>query len=144
MTSATTITKTVFLAAPRTTVWTFLTDKDRLGTWFYPATADLALGQDYVLMQTPADGKPVRQCWGRVLELEPPSTLKYTFTIKPLNGVMTTVSWRLEEVLGGTQLTLVHEGIGEMGDAALGLLTALDAGWDRHLGNLRGACSSKT
>lgn len=143
MTSEATISKTVFLAAPRTTVWAFLTDKDLLAAWFHPATADLTLDQDFVLMHMPDDGEPVRQCWGRVLEMEPPVKLKYTFTIKPLKGVMTTVTWHLDEVLGGTKLTLVHEGIGEIRDAALGLLVALDAGWDRHLGNLRGASSSK-
>ncbi len=47
---------------------------------------------------------------------------------------MTTVTWLLEEALGGTRLTLHHEGIGAAaGDAAHSLLMALDAGWDAHL-----------
>ena len=51
---------------------------------------------------------------------------------------MTTVSWTLEEAAGGTRVTLVHEGVGEAaGEAALGLLTALDKGWDEHFLKLR-------
>ena len=75
--------------------------------------------------------------------MEPPSVLVYTFTIKPLNGVMTTVTWTLEEIYGGTKLTLEHEGLDAAGSAALGLLAALDAGWDRHLGGLRECCSNQ-
>ena len=30
------ITKTVFLKAPRDTVWAFLTEKDKLARWFHP------------------------------------------------------------------------------------------------------------
>ena len=72
--------------------------------------------------------------------MEPPSLLVYSFTIKPLGGAMTTVSWLLEEAHGGTRLTLKHEGIAEAaGESALGLLMALDAGWDKHLGSLREA-----
>ena len=141
MTDATII-KTVFFPAPRETVWAFLTEKDKLAQWFHPADADLAEGQDYALVSTPEDGEPVKQCWGTVQRLESPSVLVYTFTIKPLNGVMTTVTWTLEEIYGGTKLTLEHEGLDDAGSAALGLLAALDAGWDRHLGGLRESVSN--
>ncbi len=137
----TTIVKTAFFAAAPKTVWAFLTDKDKLGQWFYPPEADLAEGQDYALMGAQGDGKAVKQCWGTVQRMEPPWLLVYTFTIAPLGGVMTTVTWRLEDVQGGTKLTLSHEGVGAAGAAALGLLAALDAGWDRHLGRLRECCS---
>ena len=54
---------------------------------------------------------------------------------------MTTVTWTLKEAHGGTMLTLQHEGIGAAGEAALGLLMALDSGWDCHLLELRGSLS---
>ncbi|MHA1563729.1 MAG: SRPBCC family protein [Alphaproteobacteria bacterium] len=134
------LTKTAFFAASRETVWSFLTDKDKLALWFHQADADLAPGQDYALVAKSDDGEPVKQCWGQVLEMKPPTSLVYTFTIKPLGGATTTVTWTLEETHGGTKLTLKHEGIGEAaGAAALGLLMALDAGWDAHLARLRAA-----
>lgn len=132
-----TINKTVFFAASRETVWAYLTDKDKLGEWFYAAKTNLAAGEDYTLVGTADDGSESPRCWGTVLEMEAPARLVCSFTIKPLAGAMTTVSWTLDEVAGGTRLTLKHEGIEAAGDAALGLLTALDAGWDNHFKDLR-------
>jgi len=139
MTDAT-ITKSIFLTTPRETVWAFLTQKEKLALWFHPAEADLVEGEDYALIRKADDGSATKQCWGSVLEMNKPSRLVYTFTIKPLGGEMTTVIWTLEEVHGGTKLSLVHKGIGKAaGDAAMGLLMALDAGWDNHLASLRSA-----
>ena len=136
------IVKTIFLKADAETVWRFLTDKDKLGEWFHSADCDLAAGSDYVLKGPADDGSEVRKCWGSVLELKRAEKLVYTFTIGPLGGAMTTVTWLLQEVHGGTRLTLHHEGIGvAAGDAALPLLMALDAGWDAHLGRLRDAAN---
>lgn len=135
--STTTINKTIFLAANRETVWEYLTDKDKLGEWFHPATESLVEGKPYTLLGDAQDSSS-KMCWGDVLTSIKPSSLIYTFTVKPLNGAMTTVSWTLEEAAGGTRVTLVHEGVGEAaGEAALGLLTALDKGWDEHFLKLR-------
>ncbi len=140
MMSDTTITKTIFLNADAGTVWTYLTDKDKLAEWFHAANANLTQGSDYALIGHADDGAPVKRCWGSVVESKRPEKLVYTFTIEPFGGAMTTVTWLLEEAYGGTRLTLHHEGIGEAaGDAALPLLMALDAGWDAHLGRLRDA-----
>ena len=131
-----TITKTVFFSASRDTVWSYLTDKDKLGEWFHPARANLVAGEDYELYGQAEGAK----CWGTVLEADAPGRLVYTFTFGPLDSKPTTVTWTLEESCGGTRLTLLHEGIAEAaGDAALGLLTALDAGWDAHFVRLREA-----
>ena len=136
------IIKTVFLKAPKETVWAFLTEKDKLARWFHPAEENLADGQDYALLGDSAEGGSVRQCWGTVQHWEPPTRLVYSFTVKPLNGAMTTVTWTLDEMDGGTRLTLLHEGVGVAGDAAFGLLMALDKGWDEHFGRLRGVASA--
>jgi uncharacterized protein YndB with AHSA1/START domain len=87
-----TIVKTVFFDAPRETVWSFLTEKDKLAQWFHPTEADLAQGQDYALIDRADDGSTVRQCWGTVVQMEPPARLVYSFTVKPLGGAMTTVN----------------------------------------------------
>jgi uncharacterized protein YndB with AHSA1/START domain len=135
-----TIVKTIFLKSDAEKVWGFLTDKDKLGEWFHPADSDLAVGSDYMLKGQADDGSEVRKCWGSVIESKRAEKLVYTFTIEPLGGAMTTVTWLLQEVHGGTRLTLQHEGISAAaGDMALPLLMALDAGWDAHLSRLRNA-----
>ena len=136
--SESTITKSIFLDASAETVWSFLTQSEKLALWFHPAEADLVEGQDYALIETADDGSQSKVCWGTVLTMQKPSRLVYTFTVKPLAGDMTTVSWVLEEIHGGTKLTLTHEGISEAAkEAALGLLMALDDGWDKHFATLR-------
>ena len=133
-----TINKSIFLSASPETVWAFLTDKDKLAIWFFSAEADLKDQQDYALIETADDGSVTKKCWGKVLEMKAPSHLKYTFTIAPMNGAMTTVTWTLEEVQGGTKLSMIHEGLGApAGDPELNILTALDGGWDKHLAHLR-------
>ena len=136
--SNTTIIKTCFFKTSRETVWAFLTQKDKLEQWFHPSTADLAEGEDYALVEKQEDGSESTVCWGNVISMDEPSSLVYTFTIGPLNGAMTTVTWTLEEIHDGTRLTLKHEGISKAaGEAAMGLLMALDKGWDVHLDSMR-------
>ena len=129
-----TIIKTVFFTAQPDTVWSFLTDKDKLALWFHGAKADLEAGKDYQL-GTAKEGAAI--IWGTILRFEPFSLLKYTFIIPPLIEVVTTVTWQLEEFQGGTKLTMHHEGVGELEEGALELMTHLDSGWDEHLGRLR-------
>ncbi len=136
--SNTTISKSIFFSASRETVWAYLTEKDKLGEWFHSAEADLAMDQDYALIRKEDNGSVTKMCWGTVFEMKKPARLVYSFTVKPLGGAMTTVTWVLDEVEGGTRLSLTHEGIDEAaGDAAMGLILALDKGWDSHLAGLR-------
>lgn len=126
------------MAAPREIVWTFLTDKDKLGKWFHPAQSDLLEGQPYTLLED-AKNPDSKICWGEVLTAKMPVFLSYTFTVKPMGSAMSTVSWALDEIPGGTRVTLTHKGIQESGEAAwLELLMALDKGWEEQLSNLRG------
>lgn len=127
-----TLSKTIYLKAPPEAVWAHLTEADKLAAWFHPAERNLQEGADYALLGD--EGSPV--CWGRVTKMERPRRLAYTFTIKPLDGRMTSVEWTLDPVEGGTRLTLLHSGLPE-GETGFGLFTALDAGWDRHLLRLR-------
>jgi len=136
--SATTINKSIFLAASRETVWEYLTNKDKLGQWFHPAAENLTEGKPYVLLKDASDAES-KICWGDVISAKKPESLKYTFTIGgPMGDNITTVNWTLEDAAGGTRVTMVHEGISEaVGDAALGLIMALDKGWDEHFSKLR-------
>lgn len=132
--SSDTIHKTIFLDAPIEMVWGFLTEKDKLALWFHEADQDLAEGKPYTLLHSKGD----KACWGNVLKMDAPNELVYSFTISPLNGKMTTVSWALEEMAGGTRLTLKHTGIAAaVSGSPMSLLMALDVGWDKHFAGLR-------
>ena len=138
MTETTTISKTVFFNASRETVWAYLTEKDKLAAWFNTPKANLALGEDYCMMGKADDGADVPLNCGKVLKMDRPNLLSYTFIIGPFQDAETTVTWTLEEAAGGTRLSLVHEGIAEAaGPAAMQMLMALDRGWDKHLDSLR-------
>lgn len=141
--TATTISKSIFISASRETVWEYLTDKNKLGQWFHPAAANLTEGEPFVLLKE-AENLEEKVCWGDVLSAIKPSSLSYTFTIGgPMGDGMSTVTWTLEETMGGTKVTLVHEGVAEAaGDAAMGLIMALDKGWDEHFNKLRGAANA--
>ncbi|SMX33510.1 SRPBCC family protein [Actibacterium lipolyticum] len=128
----TVIEKTVFLAANKPDVWAFLTDAKKLGQWFHPAQADLAEGEDY-LLTSQKDGD--RMCWGTVEKADPHDYLRWSFTVGPMQGSMSTVEWRLEDVPGGTRLSLTHSGLPQ-GSEGFGLVIALDKGWHGFLLNL--------
>ena len=132
--SNTTITKSAFFATTPETIWAYLTEADKLGEWYHPARQDLQANQDYELFNKENGEKWI---WGSVLEWNPPKKLVYTFIIPPLEAISSTVTWELEESLGGTKLSLTHEGIEALGDSALGLMMALDDGWDEHIASLR-------
>jgi uncharacterized protein YndB with AHSA1/START domain len=129
----TTIRKSIYLAADKARVWGFLTDPEKLATWFHKPAAPLAAGQEYAMCGTES-GKTLM--WGSVLKAEPHDYLEYSFTIAPMGEATSIVRWWLEAVPGGTRLRLEHSGLPE-GEAAFGLTLALDEGWDDHLGRLR-------
>ena len=91
-----TITKTIILSASRETVWSFLTESDKMAQWFHRSDKDLSDGEDYALLERTDDGVDARVCWGTVLQMDAPAKLVYTFTIGPLGGAMTTVTWTLD------------------------------------------------
>ncbi len=128
----TTIRKTVFLAADKPKVWDFLTRADKLGRWFHPTDEDLAEGQPYTLRNA-LDGD--RMCWGEVQVMHPHDYMRWSFTVGPMEGRMSTVEWQLDEAPGGTRLTLTHSGL-PVGGEGYGLVLALDKGWHGFTGNL--------
>ena len=68
--------------------------------------------------------------------MTPHRELAYSFSITPAPDLETQVHWTLDELDGGTRITLRHTGVGAAG---MGLLGGLDAGWDAHFASLRGA-----
>ncbi|MFK7835354.1 MAG: SRPBCC domain-containing protein [Sulfitobacter sp.] len=125
--------KTIFLQAPRARVWDYLTQPEHLAKWFHPPKAPLAEGQKLEMFGAESGDMLI---WGHVNVARAPEYLEYTFTVKPMGDAVSTVKWTLEEVPGGTRLHLHHEGLPE-GEAAFGLIMALDKGWDDHMGRMR-------
>jgi len=124
--------KTIYLKATPAKVWEYLTDPDKLAIWFHKPTQALEEGE-YEMFGTESGDKLM---WGEVLVSDPFKRLEYTFSITPMAGQSSSVKWALEEVPGGTMLSLRHEGLPQ-GEEAFGLTLALDKGWDDHLARMR-------
>ena len=124
--------KSIYLRATPARVWAYLTEPDHLAKWFHKPASTRTEGT-YEMFGTESGDKLM---WGEVLVAEPHKRLEYTFTIRPMGDAKSTVKWRLEEVAGGTRLSLRHEGLPQ-GAEAFDLTLALDKGWDDHLARMR-------
>ena len=129
----TTLNKTVYLKASKQQVWSYLTDPDKLAIWFHKPEQTLKTGEDYTMFGTASGDKLM---WGKVVQADPHDYLEYTFTIAPMGEAISTVKWSLEDVPGGTRLSLEHAGLPQ-GEEAFGLTLALDKGWDDHIARMR-------
>lgn len=125
--------KSIYLKATKEQVWAYLTDPDKLAIWFHRPKAPLTDGQDYAMYGTESGDKLM---WGKVLKSNPFDALDYTFTIGPMGDAVSTVKWTLQEVAGGTRLSLEHSGLPQ-GAEAFGLTLALDKGWEEHMARMR-------
>lgn len=126
------IIKTIYLKATPAKVWEYLTDPEKLAIWFHKPKSALLKGE-YEMFGTQSGDKLM---WGEVLVADPFKRPEYTFSIAPMAGQSSTVKWTLDEVPGGTKLSLRHEGLPQ-GEDAFGLTLALDKGWDDHLARMR-------
>lgn len=130
-----TLRKTIYLKAAKEEVWPYLTEPDKMALWFHKPTKTLAKGDAFAMHGTTSGDKMI---WGDVIEAYPFDHLEYTFTIPHTPDNVSTVRITLDEVLGGTRLTLVHEGL-PIEEQAFDLTLALDKGWDGHFAQLRDA-----
>ena len=130
--SPTTLQKTIYLRATPEKVWSYLTDPDKLAIWFHKPPSALTEGP-YEMYGSESGDKLM---WGDVTVCEPFKRLHYSFSIAPMAGATSRVKWTLDEVDGGTRLSLTHEDLPQ-GAEAFGLVLALDKGWDDHLARLR-------
>lgn len=128
----TTLEKSIYLKATPQQVWAYLTEPDKLAIWFHKPQTALVEGAYEMFGAESGD----RLMWGTVLVADPFKRLEYTFTIAPMGDATSTVKWALNEVAGGTKLSLRHEGLPQ-GAEAFGLTLALDKGWDDHLARMR-------
>ncbi len=124
--------KTIYLKAGLDKVWRHLTNQELLARWFHETNKDMAPNASFQYLSFHYDKDDRKLMWGDVLEFDPPNKLVHTFTHEWLKGVVTTVTWELKAVSGGTQLTMTHEGINTFEE-----MIGHDKGWDEHLLRLR-------
>ena len=129
----TTISKSIYLKATKARVWAFLTEIDKVKTWFHRYDTDLAEDRDYKIYGQESGDE---LGFGKVLRADPFDLLEYTFAIGPMQGASSIVKWTLDEVTGGTRLNLEHSGLSDKAEG-FGLVLALDKGWDDHLNRMR-------
>lgn len=126
--------KTVFLPVAPEVAWGYLTKAEKLALWFHAPKEDLEAGKPYILLGTESGDK---LCWGTVKKMNPFTRLVYSFSVKPAPDFVSEVDWTLNEVVGGTRITMRHSGFDQLGADGFGLIQAMDSGWDRHFAQMR-------
>ncbi|HEY4389666.1 MAG TPA: SRPBCC domain-containing protein [Ktedonobacteraceae bacterium] len=124
-----TLEKELFIKASPERVFQALTTKEDLEHWFLTkAEVDLR------------PGGTIRFAWepgifevGKILVLEPPHRLSYTWETR--GSSPTTITFELSAENDGTRLHLTHMGIGE-GDDWDRYYAGISRGWPTHLKNL--------
>jgi uncharacterized protein YndB with AHSA1/START domain len=137
--SGRTLEKELFIKASPQRVFQALTRSEDLERWF--------------LVKAEVDVRPggaIRFAWepgkfevGKILVLEPPHRLSYTW--ETFGPGPTTVTFELTRENDGTRLRLTHTGIGE-GEDWDRYYSSVKSGWSAHLGDLTswletGTCS---
>lgn len=126
------ITKEQFFNHPIETVWKAISTGEEISKWFLKADFKPEKGYQYLFNSTGEDCSPIR---GEILEATP-YTLSYTWIVTE-NPVVTTVTWKLQEVEKGTKLYLKHSGISRYeGKTAMAMFTSFNGGWDQCISDL--------
>jgi uncharacterized protein YndB with AHSA1/START domain len=130
---------TVDIAAPAERVFRAITSDEILNWWGSPDTyrttkwiGDLRVGGAWRTEGVSKDGKPFAVD-GEFLEIDPPQKLVQTWRADWDGKNLTTITWRLEAIDGGTRLTLRHDGFAGRKQACEGHTQ----GWARVLDLLR-------
>lgn len=130
------IVRSLDIAHPPEKVWAALTTAEGLGTWFgHKATIDLRPGGAASLTWDDENAKDLR-----IERVEEPTVFGFTWRIDGLPGDdprRTYVEFTLEPIEGGTRLTVVETGFGQLSDDEHGRSFGGNVdGWARELGEL--------
>jgi uncharacterized protein YndB with AHSA1/START domain len=128
-----TIERQMTFELPREAVWAAITEPEQLARWFgTSAELDLRPGGEGSFTWEEL-GVTTRVT---VEAVEPPTRFAYRWEPGGGNegGPTTLVDFRLEEISGGTRLTLVESGFSEFGAESR---QGNEFGWDEELGELR-------
>jgi uncharacterized protein YndB with AHSA1/START domain len=111
-------------------VWEYITDPELIAQWLMKGNFKPVVGHEFTLTARPM---PEMQFDGvfycKVLEVEPPKKLSYSWQFGPGDGTMnnSVVNWTLTPLNGGTQLELVHRGF--EGASFVDMFTSMSEGW---------------
>lgn len=128
-----TIERQMTFELPREAVWAAITEPEQLARWFgTSAELDLRPGGEGSFTWEEL-GVTTRVM---VEAVDPPTRFAYRWQPGGGNegGPTTLVDFRLEEISGGTRLTLVESGFSEFGAESR---QGNEFGWDEELGELR-------
>lgn len=101
----------IVIRAPIHRVWAELTRTDAVLPFFFNAVCDTTgLGKGAPIRMRSKDGK-YTSVVGDVLEFEPPYRYSHTFKFTNLDDPPCVVHYRLKEVDGGTEFTLINENV---------------------------------
>lgn len=101
----------VVIRAPIDKVWAELTRTDAMLPFFFNAVCDTSgLEPGAPIRMRSKDGK-YTSVVGDVLEFEPPHRYAHTFRFTNLDDPEAIVRYRLKEVEGGTEFTLINENV---------------------------------
>ena len=127
-----TITKEKVLNHPIDQVWKAITDADEISSWFLQADFKAETGYNYTFNSSGDECSPIV---GEVLSANP-YTLVYTWIVTD-NPAVTTVTWRLEPITGGTKLHLEHSGIENYSEnTVMAMFESFNGGWDNCIDGL--------
>ena len=137
-----TILATVDIAVPGERVWKALTSEEVTRWWGSPETyqtsgwtADVRVGGRWEATGKMSDGR-LFSVGGEYLEVDRPTRLVYSWKPDWDGGAVTTVSYQLEPISGGTRVTLRHDGFAGRADSQRNHARGWEAvlGWlARHL-----------
>lgn len=99
----------ITIAAPIDAVWAEITKVGARQRAQLDSVLTTSFEPGDPLYYTSQDGSRVFMV-GRVLECEPPTVFRHTQMLTMRDDPLTVVEWRLEEVPGGTRVTLVNSG----------------------------------
>lgn len=125
------IEKELFIKATPERVFPALIEKEYLERWFV-TKADIDFRPGGRIRFDWARGSGIFN-FGKILVLEPPRRLSYTWEAQSPD--VTTVTFELKAENAGTHLRLLHSGIGE-GEDWDRYYNSRNGGWDVHLSNL--------
>lgn len=115
---------------PRPVVWNALTDPGALGEWLMATDFVAELNRDFVMScRNPNGTIDHYQC--RVLEIDPPNRMLWSW-LHQGRSEESTVEFTLEDVPGGTRLT-----VRQSGDLDPDTIEAFKGGWPGKLDQLR-------
>ena len=111
-------------------VWKAISSATEISAWFIQADFRAEVGFEYTFVNDKT------QITGEVLKANPVHELVYTWIVAG-TGVVTTVSWKLEEQGSMTLLTLEHSGISNYpAESAVMMFENFEDGWKNCLDGL--------